>query len=379
MRRDDIDILNRHAFANNTLHARKADAELILQEFAYSAYTAVAKMVDIIGRTESVHEVQEIADGRKDIVLRNRAVMNVKRRRAEQADFRAVFLQEVQRNELALTEDLLLALNVHGVKHVFRDSHTLRNDNLARLMVDDWLCEYFAEDAALPAELLRELIAADRSKVIALRVKEQRIEELRSIVLIGRLARTQALINFDDSLALRLDFFTIALNRIEHARIIAKELKDFLIGIETECADEVRYRHLARTVDTDRNDVIRIRLELDPCAAVWNDRCIVEMLARRVDLLAVISARRTDELADDNTLSTVDDERTRIRHEREITHEYFLLLDFTCLTIDKADIYPKRCCQRHIALFALVEIIFWLAEREALEGQNKISGEILDW
>ena len=336
-------------------------------------------MVDIVRRAEAIHEVQQVADRCEDVVLRDRAVVDVERRRAEQADLRAVLLEQEQRDEVALTEDLLLALHVDSVEHVLRDDFALRDDNLTRLVIDNRLCEDLAEDAALPAELLRQLVAADRREVVALRVEEQRVEELRCIVLIRRLARTQALVDLDDSLALRLDFLTIALNRVEHARVVAEELDDLLIRIETECADEIRHRHLARAVDADRDDIIRIRLELDPCATVRDDRRIVEVLAGRIDLLAVVGARRTNELADDDTFCTIDDERTRIGHEREIAHEYFLLFDFACLAIDKADIHPKRCCQRHIALLAFVEIVFRLAEREALEGQDQISGEILDW
>ena len=379
LRRDDVDVLDRHALADDALHAREADAELILQQFTDCADAAVAEMVDIVRRAEAIHEVQQVADRCEDVVLRDRAVVDVERRRAEQADLRAVLLEQEQRDEVALTEDLLLALHVDSVKHVFRDDFALWDDNLTRLVIDNRLCEDLAEDAALPAELLRQLVAADRRKVVALRVEEQRVEELRCIVLIRRLARTQALVDLDDSLALRLDLLAIALNRVEHAWIVAEELDDLLIRIETECADEIRHRHLARAVDADRDDIIRIRLELDPCAAVRDDRRIVEVLAGRIDLLAVVGARRTNELADDDTFCTIDDERTRIGHEREIAHEYFLLFDFACLAIDKADIHPKRCCQRHIALLAFVEIVFRLAEREALEGQDQISGETLDW
>ena len=46
--RDDIQILNGHALPDDTLHAAKADAELVLQQLAHAAQAAVAQMVDII-------------------------------------------------------------------------------------------------------------------------------------------------------------------------------------------------------------------------------------------------------------------------------------------------------------------------------------------
>ena len=48
LRRDDVDVLDRHALADDALHAREADAELILQQFTDCADAAVAEMVDIV-------------------------------------------------------------------------------------------------------------------------------------------------------------------------------------------------------------------------------------------------------------------------------------------------------------------------------------------
>ena len=41
--RDDIQILNGHALPDDTLHAAKADAELVLQQLAHAAQAAVAR------------------------------------------------------------------------------------------------------------------------------------------------------------------------------------------------------------------------------------------------------------------------------------------------------------------------------------------------
>ncbi len=85
------------------------------------------------------------------------------------------------------------------------------------------------------------------------------------------------------------------------------------------------------------------------------------MLTRRVNFLSIVCTRRTNQLADDNALCTVDDKRTGIRHKREIAHEHFLLFNFACLTIDKTDIHADGSRQRHITLFTLVKRILWIA------------------
>ena len=53
--RNHVQILNGHALADNALHAGEADAELVLQQLAHAAQTAVAQMVDIVHRADAVH------------------------------------------------------------------------------------------------------------------------------------------------------------------------------------------------------------------------------------------------------------------------------------------------------------------------------------
>ena len=68
LRRNHVEVLNGHALTDNTLHAGEADAELVLQQLAYAAQTAVAQMVDIVNRADAVTEVEQIADGSEHIL-----------------------------------------------------------------------------------------------------------------------------------------------------------------------------------------------------------------------------------------------------------------------------------------------------------------------
>ena len=54
LRRNHVEILNGHALADDALHAGEADAELVLEQLAYAAQTAVAQMVDIVYRADAV-------------------------------------------------------------------------------------------------------------------------------------------------------------------------------------------------------------------------------------------------------------------------------------------------------------------------------------
>ena len=378
LRRDDICILNRHALAHNALHAREADAELVLQELADCTHATVAEMVDIVRRAHAVHEVQQIINRSDDITLRDGAEMILERWRAEQLHAAAVLELQIDGAEfLAVTKDRVLLFLVDGIDHVLRHIRIRRNDDLARLLVDERIREHPAEDAAAPAELLRELVAADRREVIALRIEKETFKQCARVVHRHRLARTQAVIDDLERLVSRIDL-RVMRERRANALIVVEELENLLVAPVAKGADEERHRHLARTVDAHPDDVTRVRLKLDPGTAVRNHRRVIEFLARRIHRLTIVSARRTHELADDDTLRTIDDEGTRVRHFREVTHEDFLFLDLSCLAVDEADIDTHRCSPRHITFLALIEVIFRLAERIALEREHKISREIRD-
>ena len=74
------------------------------------------------------------------------------------------------------------------------------------------------------------------------------------------------------------------------------------------------------------------------------------------DLERLISFLRTfgSYFENDNTLSAVDNERSSIRHHREVTHEDGLLLDFTRCGVHEAAAHENRRCIRHVLFFALL-------------------------
>ncbi len=70
--------------------------------------------------------------------------------------------------------------------------------------------------------------------------------------------------------------------------------------------------------------VLVVVFEFDPAAAIWND--LAEEIALGRDTLEK-HARRAVQLTDDHALGAVDDERTVIRHQRDLAEEDFLFLD----------------------------------------------------
>ena len=78
LRSYDVEILQGHTLADNTLHTGEADAELVLQQLADAADAAVAEVVDIVLLADAVGKAVEIVDGCEHIVnndvLRNKYI-----------------------------------------------------------------------------------------------------------------------------------------------------------------------------------------------------------------------------------------------------------------------------------------------------------------
>ena len=110
---------------------------------------------------------------------------------------------------------------------------------------------------------------------------------------------------------------------------LEKEPQDVLGGV-AERTQQYGGRQFAPPVDAHVNRVLGIELEVEPRAAVRNDAGREEQLPRRVGLAPVVleeHAGRAMQLRDDYSFGPVHDEGAGIRHERNLAHVHFLLLD----------------------------------------------------
>ena len=147
--------------------------------------------------------------------------------------------------------------------------------------------------------------------------------------------------------------------------------------------------HLAATVDADVDDVLRIELEIEPRAAVRDHARAVEQLAARVRLALVVieeDARAAMQLADDDALRSIDDERARVGHERDLAEVDLLLLDVAnealatlARVVDhqlRGDLDRRR--ERHAAGAALVDVVLRLLQVVGDEHELTRAVEVLD-
>ena len=118
-------------------------------------------------------------------------------------------------------------------------------------------------------------------------------------------------------------------------------------------------------------------------------RARVEELAARVRLALVVieeDARAAVQLADDDALGTVDDERTGVRHQRDLAEVDLLLLDVAddalAAVAGVVDHQLRRHLdrrrERHAALAALVDVVLRLLEVVRDEDELARAVEVLD-
>ena len=106
--------------------------------------------------------------------------------------------------------------------------------------------------------------------------------------------------------------------------------KDFF-GRQTDRLQKDRTRHLAATIHTEVDEILRIEFEIQPGAAVGNHARGEEQLPGGMRLTLVVleeNTGRTVQLAHDNAFATVDDEGRLFGHERNFAHVDVVFADF---------------------------------------------------
>ncbi len=122
------------------------------------------------------------------------------------------------------------------------------------------------------------------------------------------------------------------------------------------------------------NDILGVKLEVEPTAAVGNNAGGEKEFARRMGFALVVveeDAGRAVHLADDDALRAVDDEGAVVGHERHVAHVDVLLLDIEHrlgigVGVDFEDDQAQRHLQRsrigHPAKLAFLDVVFRFLE-----------------
>src|SRR6476646_2881983 len=336
--RDRVDVLRRHPLADDALHAVEANPERLLDQLADGAEAAVAEVLVLVelGRDRCARHRDRVGG-----------------------------------------EVLRLLVDAEGVR---------QRDELADEGEDVLRRQHAGALGDAHAQALVELVAADLGQVVALRIEEQRLQEVAGVVERRRLAGALLLEDLDQGLLLTRG--RVLLEGEPDEDRVVEQLHDRLVagGVQLEAgrrvlgrqrAQQRRDRQLALAVDAAVDDALLVDLELEPRAAARH-QVRGEDLLRRVLRLHQIGAGRTDELRDDHALGAVDDERALLGHHREVTHEDPLLADLAGLLVDEADGHRERNLVGQVLLPAFLDRELGLPELVLAELHRERPGVVLD-
>ena len=415
LRSDDALVLalQGHALTDDALHAGEADAELVLQQLTDAADAAVAQMVDVIGGADAVAQAVQIVDGRQDVghgdgaadelvVVAAQQLLLLFHIRSGVEDLLDLLkgaalvdaaLLDIEGEEAlsvntAIGDDLdLLALDVQhddidagvvsGLSQLTGDLGILLDEQFAGQRSDDVLGGDVVHDAACQRQLLVHLITTEPGQIVAAGVEEEHIELAGSGLHRGRLTGAQLAVDFQQAFLGVLG--GILFQSSKDALILAEVVQDILVGRQAQCAAEHGDGQLAVLIDTDIEHVGSVGLVLQPGAAVGVHGGAVQVVAHLIVIMAVEYAGRTDQLADDGALCTVDDKGAGVGHQGEVAHEDLLVLHLSGLLVQQTGGDAQGCCIGHVALLALLDAVLrLLVEAEVHKAQCQIAGVVLN-
>ena len=429
LRSDDALILTLqgHTLTDDALHTGETDAELVLQQLAHAADTAVAQMVDIIGGADAVAQTVQVVDRGQDIVdgdgtaneqvvillqalhdlLGAGGVIKDLAQLLEAAALVDAALLDIHTLECgvvavddglcvhaAVGDDLdLVGLILHGIIDLQHDQiHAGSIDLLSQLAVDllvgldkdlagegihHVLCGHMIHDAACQRQLLIHLIAAEAGQVVPARIEEQHIDLAGSGLHRGGLAGAQLAVDLQQALLAVLG--GILFQRGQNALVLAEVVQDILVRGQAQCTAQHGDGQLTVLIDTDIEHVGGIGLVLQPCTAVGVHGGAVQVVADLILSMAVEHTGRADQLADDRTLSTVDDKGACVGHQGEVTHEDLLILHLAGLLVQQTGSDAQGGCKGNVALLALLDAVLrLLIQPEVHKAQCQIAGVVLN-
>src|SRR5574344_869823 len=147
-------------------------------------------------------------------------------------------------------------------------------------------------------------------------------------------------------------------------RVRVEQVQDVLRRFKTDAAEKSRRRDLLLAVDDQVKDVA-VRIEFDPRATMRNDAALVIGAAVREELFVEAHTGGAVQLRDDDAFRAVDDERSVIRHDRQIADQNIILDLFLQLAVFavffkdlKRQVRIKRNGVREATLTAFTELVF---------------------
>ena len=419
---DNIQVLDGHPLPDHPLHAGEADAELILQQLAHAAQTAVAQVVDVVRGAHAEGQAVEVVDGRHNVVhgdmlghqLVHAVTDEVEKVLLAQGIGLPLVQQLLEHPAAHLFGDAGLGgVEVHKLGHVHHavrehlyhmhagvevvhlhhglvDTQVVQlpgpfpGEHLARLGHDlagggvgHGGAQLLARQTGPDGQLFIELVPANPGQVIPPGVEEQGVHQALGGVHRGGLAGTQLAVDLQHGLLIALA--GVLLQGGQDAGVLAEQLDDARVGAGADGPDEAGDGQLAVFVDAHVEDVGEVGFVLQPGPPVGDDGGGEGDIVRLVRVFREVHAGGAHQLGHDDPLRAVDDKGARIGHDGEVAHKDGLLLDLVGGLVAQVDLYLHGGGVGHVLGLALLNgVLGGIVHGEADEGQLQVARVVGD-
>ncbi len=414
-----------HAFAGDLFHADKAEAELALQQFAHASHALVAQVVNVVvlhvlgqvgaHRLQRAGEVvgRQVADGERNIDAQalvevaaadlGQVVAALVKEQAVNQLAGGVFIGRFARSHaLVNVQDRFArragAVGVQGGFQQFRQFQNLdgfqaeRGDLLRRILVDarqsghdDLLAIADLFDRAhahqfVGFRLRQRLFFAevpDHLRVAAQRAFHRGFPRL---LLVGQAVQNHLA---EDDALIQHHFPGIGVHQRLTQLLLLGLTHRHHLHIAALLKAVQRLHHLGDgKLFALRNlrvhHAVRVVFDLQPRSLHRDQTGTNDHLHRGVHVFLEVQARRAAELAHDDALAAVDDERSVVGHQGEVA-QIDLGLDDGTIFPSKSNNCLNRSFKRHIPIAAFADRVLRLAERKADELQIICLRKVPDW
>ena len=407
-------ILCCHSFSYYSFHSGQTDSELVLQQFTNGTDTSVTQVVDIVYVAVAVVQMHYVVDGSEDIfqcdVFRQQFV-NAFFDRCFQFFCCSIFFQQFHQHRIVnsfvdiqffccqakffnvridfnclvcqnfyfsifcydidVTNTCILDLITqfhcqhsaffshyfacHGVNYVFSQNrifHTVSQ------------CQFFVE-----------FITTYFRQVVSLRIEEHTVQQGSGAFYCRGFTGTQLFVDLDQTFFIR--FCCVFFQSCQDLGFFTEQFDDFRVGTDTHSSDQNGYGNFSCSVNSYIKYVVRICFVFQPCTSVRDHSGRKQFLTNFIKFRCVVDTGGTNQLRNDNTFSTVDDECTCFCHQREITHKDFLFFQFVQFSVVKSCFYFQGCCISSISFFAFFHRVFGLGiQRKVDKFQVQVAAEV---
>ena len=331
-----IDVEQRHALFDQTFSPSKTNTALIRQQFANRAHPTTAQMIDIVERTLTPAQIDQILDRRDKIFVGQDPLSGIDVDPEFLVDFvppdasKIIFFRIKE-------ESLKQGAGIRYRRWITRPKTPV--NILERFLL--------VMGRIFPKRLHDRVIVRNVDHFHLVNLERHDLADGRQSQWLERTRyRHLAVTNLGSEHFSGQLLFVESLAQLQIFDVV-KQFDNFFVGSVAKRAEERSGEKLAATlasIEINVKKISRIKLHLNPRTPIRNDAKAVEHFSVHVNGRFKSDAGGAVQLAHHHTLSAINDERALRRHERDFAHVNLLLLGAFFLPQLERDVQWRAVC-----------------------------------